>query len=45
MLSLLAALAVVQSPNLLANPAFAQGLFEPEGWAMNRPAGNRITWV
>ena len=45
MLSLLAALAVVQSPNLLANPAFAQGLFEPEGWAMNRPAGNRVTWV
>jgi hypothetical protein len=45
MLSLLAALAVVQSSNLLANPTFAQGLIEPEAWAMNRSAGNRITWV
>jgi len=45
MLSLLAALVFGQSTNLLANPAFARGLFEPDGWAMNRSASNRITWI
>ncbi|MGO8929862.1 MAG: hypothetical protein ACLQU3_23595 [Limisphaerales bacterium] len=31
--------------NLLSNPRFASGLFDPDGWSLNRAAGNQVTWV
>ena len=32
-------------PNLLSNPAFDQGIFDPEGWGLNRAEHNEATWV
>ena len=31
--------------NLVSNPRFASGILEPDGWSLNRAAGNRATWV
>jgi hypothetical protein len=31
--------------NLVSNPRFASGLFDPDGWSLNRAAGNQVTWV
>ena len=33
------------SGNLVVNPTFINGLFDPEGWAMNRTAANQVAWV
>jgi len=41
---LFAALAAV-APNLVNNPAFTQGIFDPEDWGLNRSETNQATWV
>ena len=33
------------APNLISNPAFNQGIFDPEGWGLNRSERNEATWV
>ncbi len=43
--SLMLALLAVTSPNLVSNPHFGQGIFDPEGWSLNRSEENQGTWV
>ncbi|MBI2297480.1 MAG: hypothetical protein HYU66_00765 [Armatimonadetes bacterium] len=38
-------LALAAPSNLLPNPDFATGLFEPDGWSLNRSEGNLAAWV
>jgi hypothetical protein len=45
MASLILALLAAPSPNLVSNPAFDQGIFDPEGWSLNRSEKNEATWV
>ncbi|MCX6362456.1 MAG: hypothetical protein NT029_21905, partial [Armatimonadetes bacterium] len=45
MLAGLAMLLLVAQTNLAANPTFRSGVFDPEKWTLNRPAGNRAQWV
>ena len=31
--------------NLVSNPRFASGILDPDGWSLNRAAGNQVAWV
>ena len=45
MLTLLLAALPALAANLIPNASFTRGMFEPEGWDLNRSAVNHVAWV
>lgn len=45
MLGLILLTMPAMAQNLVSNPGFSRGIFQPEDWDLNQSAGNRVVWL